>query len=96
MTFPTIPFGTVTQRNTSVRPSAFGAKFLPVDVLAIARIAETGGTIVILTTAPPIVSRAITVCSSIAIVLTLASGTTREDMHKTTWRTAQHKIKRSK
>ena len=75
MTFPTIPFGTVAQRSTSVFPSAFGAKFLPVGVLAIGRIAETGGNIVILTIAPPIVTLAIPICSSIAIVLTLASGT---------------------
>ena len=71
MTFPTIPFGTVAHRNTSVRPTAFGAKFLPVGVLAIARIAETGGLVVRITiTIPPIVASTITVCSSIAIVLT--------------------------
>ena len=69
MTFPTIPFGTVAQRSTSVFPSAFGAKLLPVGVFAIGRIAETGGNIVILTIAPPIVTLAIPICSSIAIVL---------------------------
>ena len=52
MTFPTIPFGTVAQRSTSVFPSAFGAKLLPVGVLAIGRTAETGVT-------PPIFSIAI-------------------------------------
>ena len=71
MTFPTIPFGTVAQRSTSVGPTAFGAKFLPVGVLAIARIGETGGLVVRITIAsPPIAALTITVCSSIAIVLT--------------------------